>query len=242
MMGAQHNEGLAYPARHNDISSDELRRFQLNGDRFMRIRSTRNRTAVAVLCAAGFALVATGCNDNLAQDGGSTEAPSKAPKKPSASASKAVDSDAGKTLALGESTPITYKRSDKTGTLRIAAKSVVKGAQSDLDKVALNAEERKLQPYYVTMSFENIGKNSIHYPFLNTPTHLRDSRGEEAKSLITLGGDVTKCPGEDPDDFNANDTATLCKVFLLPSGETPSVVSYTGDFDKEPVFWRAKED
>ncbi|MDW6061418.1 hypothetical protein SAZ11_29610 [Streptomyces sp. FXJ1.4098] len=208
----------------------------------MRIRSTRNRTAVAALCAAGFALVATGCNDNLAQDGGSTETPSKAPAKPSASASKALDSDAGKTLALGESTPITYKRSDKTGTLRITAKSVVKGAQSDLDKVALKAEERELQPYYVTMSFKNIGKDSIHYPFLISPTNLRDSRGEDGKSLVTLDGDVTKCPGEDPDDFNANDTATLCKVFLLPSGETPSVVSYTGDFDKEPVFWRAKED
>ncbi|MDX3227094.1 hypothetical protein [Streptomyces sp. ME19-01-6] len=206
----------------------------------MRIRSTRNRTAVAVLCAAGFALVATGCNDNLAQDGGS-ETPSKAPKKPSASASKAVDSDAGKTLALGETTPITYKRSDKTGTLRIAAKSVVKGAQSDLDKVALKAEERKLQPYYVTMSFENIGKNSIKYPFLSSPTNLRDSRGEDGKSLITLDGDVAKCPGEDPDDFNKGNTATLCKVFLLPSGETPSVVSYTGDFDKEPVFWKVGE-
>ncbi|MDT0545651.1 MULTISPECIES: hypothetical protein [Streptomyces] len=206
----------------------------------MRIRSTRNRTAAAVLCAAGFALLATGCNDNLAQDGGD-DTPTKTPK-PSATASKALDSDAGKTLALGETTPITYKRSDKTGVLNIAAKSVVKGSQSDLDKVALNAEERKLQPYYVTVSFKNIGKDAIEYPFLNTPTHLRDSRGEEGKSLLTLGGDVAKCPGEDPDDFKAGDTATLCKVFLLPSGETPSVVSYTGDFDKEPVFWKAKED
>ncbi|MEU9794883.1 hypothetical protein AB0E27_30530 [Streptomyces sparsogenes] len=205
----------------------------------MRIRSTRRRTAVTVLCAAGFALLVTGCNDNLAQDGGE-KTPTKKPK-PSATPSKALDSDAGKTLALGESTPITYKRSDKTGTLRIAAKSVVKGAQADLDKVALNADERKLQPYYVTMSFQNIGKNSIHYPFLTTPVNLRDSRGEDAKALITLNGDVAKCPGEDPDDFGAGDNATLCKVFLLPAGETPSVTSYTGDFDKEPVFWKAEQ-
>ncbi|MEK8171624.1 hypothetical protein NKH77_25955 [Streptomyces sp. M19] len=57
----------------------------------MRSRTARHRTtttAVAFLAAAGLALLATGCQDDLAEDGGSGKNPSA---NPSASADKPSD-------------------------------------------------------------------------------------------------------------------------------------------------------
>lgn len=222
-----------------------------------RLTSRRRRTAAALLCAAGLALSATACNEDLAQDGGSSQSPAK-DQQPSASASKgtdqggkgeeggkdgdkAVDGDAGKTLPLGQPTALTYRRANKTATLEIAAKSVRKGTQADLANLTLDAKAKTLQPYYVTMTFKNIGDKSLHYPFLNTPTSVRDGQGNQGKVLITPDDAVASCPGKDPDDFAAGAKTTLCKIFLLPKSETPSVVLYTGDFDKDPVYWKATQ-
>ncbi|QKV93934.1 hypothetical protein HUT19_21030 [Streptomyces sp. NA02950] len=229
------------------------------------IRRTR-RTAAALLCAAGLALGATACNEDTAQDAGSSESPAK-DKKPTAPASKgsdtgnnggsgsdqdsggtggtddkAVDADANKTIPLGQKSALTYKRSKKVATLEVAAQSVAKGSQADLSGLRLESEAKSLQPYYVTMTFKNIGDNSLKYPFLNTPTSLRDGKGNGAKTLITSDDAVKSCPGKDPDDFGPGANATICKIFLLPKGETPSVVYYTGDFDKGPVYWKATKD
>lgn len=226
------------------------------------IRRTR-RTAAALLCAAGLALGATACNEDTAQDAGSSESPAK-DKKPTAPASKgsdtgnnggsgsdqgsggtddkAVDADANKTIPLGQKSALTYKRSKKVATLEVATQSVAKGSQADLSGLRLESEAKSLQPYYVTMTFKNIGDNSLKYPFLNTPTSLRDSKGNGAKTLITSDDAVKSCPGKDPDDFGPGANATICKIFLLPKGETPSVVYYTGDFDKGPVYWKATKD
>ncbi|RDG35103.1 hypothetical protein [Streptomyces corynorhini] len=200
------------------------------------LRTTR--TGAALLCATGLVLLATGCDDDDAAVGGdSTPPPSSA--RPSAGGDKAVDAEAGKTLPLGQTTRLTYVRSDKKLTLEATAKSVRKGSQDDLSEVRLDAKERALQPYYVTMSFKNIGDTTVAYPYLNTPTSLRDSRGESGKTLITIGGEVEGCPAKDPDDFPKGATATLCQVVLLPKDETPSVVVYQSDFDKDPFYWKA---
>ncbi|MFH8368070.1 hypothetical protein [Streptomyces sp. NPDC018031] len=197
-----------------------------------------HRSAAALACVTGFALLGTACNENNAQGGGS-ETPSK---KPAPTASKPADSDAGKTLDLGVATTLTYKRgSDRSATLQVTAESVKKGAQSDLDAVRLDAEERKLQPYYVTFAFENTGKSTLEYPFLSNAAALRDGRGEEGKSVTTVKDEVKNCPTGDPDSFAPGDSTTQCAVFLLPAGEKPSVIVYTGDYDKEPVFWRTEK-
>ncbi|MDX3227095.1 hypothetical protein [Streptomyces sp. ME19-01-6] len=196
-------------------------------------RSARTRTT-ALACAAGLALlVATGCEEDAASgkpgDG----------KGPAASAGGALDG--GRPLALGKAAAITYKggSDNARGTLKVAAQSVVKGSRADLPKSSLQAADRKLQPYYVTMTFKNIGDASIHYPFLNTPTSLEDSGGTPQEVLITADEGVKRCPGKDPDDFGTGDTATLCKVFLLPKGATPATVTYaTGDGTESPVSWK----
>ncbi|MEU8826229.1 hypothetical protein [Streptomyces sp. NPDC048636] len=222
------------------------------------IRRTR-RTAAALLCAAGLALGATACNEDAAQDAGSSESPAKDKSNGGSgsdqgsggsgesggsegSGGKGVDADANKTIPLGQKSALTYKRSKKVATLEVTARSVAKGSQSDLSGMGLKAEDKALQPYYVTMAFKNIGDNTVKYPFLNTPTNLRDGKGNGAKILITPSDAVKSCPGKDPDTFAPGANATICKVFLLPKDETPSVVLYTGDFDKGPVYWKATKD
>ncbi|MES4902440.1 MULTISPECIES: hypothetical protein [unclassified Streptomyces] len=197
-------------------------------------RSTPPRIA-ALACAAGLALLATGCED------GAASGKAGRGRGPAASADGAVNGDGGGALALGKATAITYKGgSDNVrGTLKVAAESVVKGSRADLPKASLQGADRKLQPYYVTMTFTNIGDASIHYPFLNTPTSLEDSAGASQEVLISEDDGVKRCPGEDPDDFGAGDTATLCKVFLLPKGATPATVTYaTGDGTERPATWK----
>ncbi|WKX71669.1 hypothetical protein [Streptomyces sp. XD-27] len=197
------------------------------------------RSAAALVFTTGFALLGTACNEDTATGGGGGETPSNKPKP---SASRKVDGDAGKTLALGETTALTYKRgSDRSITMEVTAKSVKKGSQSDLDAVKLDAAERSMQPYYVTFDFKNIGESHLEYPGLTVPARLRDSRGQEGKQAITLNDDVKPCPADDPEDFAPKATATQCAVFLLPKDEKPSVVIYAGDYDKEPVFWKAND-
>jgi hypothetical protein len=202
----------------------------------------RTRAGAALTCAVCVALLATGCDDDAAQDGGGADDGASAKAHPAVSASKAADSDGGKTLALGEATLITYKRgSDHVrGTLKVTAVSVRKGKRADLGTLKLDAGARALQPYYVTMSFKNVGDRSLHYPFLNTPTGLEDSSGVDDQTLITADDEVKPCPGKDPDDFAKGASTSLCKVFLLPKTEKPTVVTYsTGDNTKKPVHWKA---
>ncbi|MBH5335840.1 hypothetical protein IHE55_13990 [Streptomyces pactum] len=195
-----------------------------------------HRSAAVLACVTGFALLGTACNENNAQGGG-TETPTKGPAP---TASKPVDGDAGKTLALGERTTVSYQRGSGRGTvLSVTAKSVTKGTVSDLDAVRLDAEERGMQPYYVTFDFENTGKSTLEYPFLAGAAKLRDSRGEDGTSTVTVGDEVKECPAAPVDSFAPGAKVTQCAVFLLPEGEQPSVIVYTGDYDKEPVFWRA---
>ncbi|MEK8171625.1 hypothetical protein NKH77_25960 [Streptomyces sp. M19] len=110
-----------------------------------------------------------------------------------------MDGDLDKTLALGTSTKVSYQRgSDAATVLEVATTSVKKGSVSDLDQVPLDAEQRGLQPYYVTMSFKNAGKTNLGYPSLNSAANLRDSRGEEGKRVATLDDDVAACPNKTP--------------------------------------------
>ncbi|OEU95764.1 hypothetical protein [Streptomyces oceani] len=216
----------------------------------------RVRPATAV-CLAALAVSAVGCKDDGAApkdkgshkpSEGSTSSPDSSGKpegsgKPDSSAKPGgqdVDADLGRTLKLGESTTVDYKRAgNRTGTLRLTARSVQKGSQQDLGEAELETEQRSMQPYYVTVRYENVGDTTISA--YDTPTGLRDSRGEEADPVVTVAGEVSECPKVEEYELVAGATHTNCKVFLLPKGESPSVVKYTGDFDKEPVYWKARK-
>ncbi|MCF6524269.1 hypothetical protein [Streptomyces sp. JJ36] len=193
------------------------------------------RPAAAVLLAGAVVLFGTACEeDYVPEENPSTDASPSA----TADADKPVDADLGRTLDLGTPTTVSYKRAgDRTGTLQLTADSVEKGAMSDLDEVRLDAEQRAKVPYYVTMTFRNVGEKTVAHPF--TPTGLRDARGEEADELVTVDDEVTECVNEGEYELSAGTEQTRCLVFLVAKGQRPSVVTYTADFDKEPVFWKA---
>ncbi|MBD3004260.1 hypothetical protein [Streptomyces sp. 5-10] len=199
-------------------------------------RSGITRSGIALVCALGVTLLAlatAGCEDDTAASGR---------RQPATRADLAADRDGGKTLRLGEPTSVTYKRGSDhmRGALRVTAVSVRKGTHAELRTAGAEPSDvRTTQPYYVTMTFENIGENSLHYPFLNTPTGLEDTSGVDDQPLITGDTEVTACPGKDPDDFAVGAKVSLCKVFLVPNGIRPSVVTYsTGDDTKRPVSWK----
>ncbi|MCQ6245332.1 hypothetical protein [Streptomyces malaysiensis] len=201
-------------------------------------RSGTARSGTALLCALGVTLLGlttTGCEDDTAAASGR--------RQPATRADLAADSDGGKTLRLGEPTSITYKSGSDhlRGALRVTAVKVRKGTHAQLRTAGVDASDvRTTQPYYVTMTFENIGENSLHYPFLNTPTGLEDTGGVDEQPLITGDTEVAVCRGKDPDDFAVGAKVSLCKVFLVPNGIRPSVVTYsTGDDTKRPVSWKA---
>lgn len=199
-------------------------------------RSARARATALTCCAAGLALLALACEDDAASG-----RPGRGPGTAGSTDDRAPGGGGHRTLALGKATAVTYKRgSDNVrGTLRVTAESVAKGTPADLPQGSLQTSDHGLRPYYVTMTFRNIGEDSIHYPFLNTPTSLEDGGGASQEVLITADDGVKRCPGKDPDDFAAGDTATLCKVFLLPKGVTPATVTYaTGGDTEEPVSWK----
>ncbi|MFE2181162.1 hypothetical protein [Streptomyces sp. NPDC059455] len=198
--------------------------------------SAAARSGTALVCALGVTLLAlatAGCEDDTATSGR---------RQPATRADMAADSDGGKTIRLGEPTSVTYKRGSDhmRGALRVTAVSVRKGTPAELRTAGVKPSDvRTTQPYYVTMTFENIGENSLHYPFLNTPTGLEDTAGVDDQPLITGDTEVTACPGKDPDDFAVGAKVSLCKVFLVPNGIRPSMVTYsTGDDTKRPVSWK----
>ncbi|MGP3944346.1 MULTISPECIES: hypothetical protein [Streptomyces] len=201
-------------------------------------RTTRFRATL--VCALGVTLLGlatAGCEDD-------TAASDSVRRQSATRADLATDGDGGKTLRLGEPTSITYKRGSDhmRGALRVTAVSVRKGTHAELKKAGTEPSDiRTTQPYYVTMTFENVGENSLHYPFLNTPTGLEDTNGVDDQPLITGDTEVAACPGKDPDDFAVGAKVSLCKVFLVPNGSRPSVVTYsTGDDTERPVSWKVR--
>ncbi|MFE1932545.1 hypothetical protein ACFW95_19680 [Streptomyces sp. NPDC059474] len=203
-------------------------------------RTTTTRSRSALACALGIALLGlaiAGCEDDTAASGSGR-------RQSATRADLATDGDGGKTLRLGEPTSVTYKSGSDhlRGALRVTAMSVRKGTHAELKKAGAEPSDiRTTQPYYVTMTFENVGESSLHYPFLNTPTGLEDTGGVDDQPLITGDTEVAACPGKDPDDFAVGAKVSLCKVFLVPNGIRPSVVTYsTGDDTKRPVSWKVK--
>lgn len=212
----------------------------------MRIRPVA--TLVSVVALAAFA---TACEDPGTEDATSkpptTEQPDAdtPPQEPEQEedeavdegADKEVDSELGKTLTLGESTPVTHTSGSTKSTLEVAAKSVKQGKLSDLEKVRLDGAEREMQPYYVTVDFKNVDGDNPKPNTLMTSVELRDDRGEKAKTVFTMEDDVPDCVNERPDNLANGATLTTCRVFLVAEGETPKVVAYRSDFKREPVFW-----
>lgn len=134
---------------------------------------------------------------------------------------------------------------DRSVPLRITPKSVRAGSAADLSRYDLDADEKKLVPYYVTLAYRNTGAHDL-YPGMQDGVELRSASGRGAKkmTLIDIGGDgVGQCPDAVPNEMvRPGGTVTQCSIHLLPKTDHPVAVAFTGKGSgARTVTWLATE-
>ncbi|MFI9051663.1 hypothetical protein [Streptomyces sp. NPDC053427] len=131
--------------------------------------------------------------------------------------------------------------SSRPVTLRITPKSVRTGSSADLSRFDLNADQKKLVPYYVTMQYRNTGKYDL-LPSLNDKVLLRSAGGQEAKKLLLIdigGPGVPQCPDAVPDKMvKPGATVTVCSIHMMAKGDPPVALVFQGE-GHPSVTWRA---
>jgi hypothetical protein len=115
---------------------------------------------------------------------------------------------------------------------------VRKGRISDFKDFRLDAAQKKTIPYYVDVTYENLGKLKLQR-FLMDPS-IEDTDGQEYKplNLIILSGTFKKCPEPSKARLRPGQRFTLCAPILLPRGKTYERVVFQGDATKDPYFWK----
>ncbi|MGY5124066.1 hypothetical protein [Streptomyces nigrescens] len=130
--------------------------------------------------------------------------------------------------------------------LLITPKGVRAGSLADLSRFDLDADEKKLIPYYVTMQYRNRGKYDL-LPSMSDGVALRTTGGRTVQklTLIDIGGPgVGRCPDAVPHKMvKPGGTVTECSIHLLPKGDPPAAVVFSGEgAGSERVTWRASAD
>lgn len=198
------------------------------------------RPVAAVACLAAVTALATGCRDDQqsgasggsGKSGGSGGGAHQSPHK-------GVDADSGKTLALGTTTRVHYKRPGKSAVLDVTVKKVTKGSRAEMKEANLSPAELAKQPYYITVTYHNPGKKKVTFP--DTPVGLQAPGGGADKRVITASDEVKKCPRTvESNEVKPGEKRTNCNVHLLPAGKSAKTASYRMNMDKHPVFWKAK--
>ncbi|MGW7485728.1 hypothetical protein [Streptomyces sp. NPDC054786] len=138
---------------------------------------------------------------------------------------------------------ITTDSRSRPVSLRITPKGVRTGSLADLSRFDLDADEKKLVPFYVTMEYRNSGKYDL-LPSMSDGVALRTVGGRTVKklTLIDIGGPgVSQCPEAVPHKMvKPNGTVTECSIHLLPKGDAPAAVLFDGEGEgSEPVTWQA---
>ncbi|UZJ30287.1 hypothetical protein [Streptomyces endophytica] len=128
-------------------------------------------------------------------------------------------------------------------SLRITPKSVRAGSIADLGRFDLDADQKKMVPYYVTMQYRNSGKYDL-LPSMNDGVTLQTAAGQTVRKmvLIDIGGPgVSQCPEAVPDKMlKPNGVVTECSIHLLPKGDAPTAVIFNGEGEgSHQVTWRA---
>ncbi|MFG2397566.1 hypothetical protein [Streptomyces lydicus] len=141
---------------------------------------------------------------------------------------------------------ITTDSRDRPVSLRITPKGVRTGSLADLSRFDLDADQKKMIPFYVTMQYRNSGKYDV-VPGMSDGVTLRTAGGRTVRkmTLLDIGGPgVAKCPEAVPYKMvKPNGVVTECSVHLLPKGDAPAAVVFTGAGAGSPsVTWRAQVD
>lgn len=208
-----------------------------------------HRKTVIAACAAVLAL--GGCA--TATEG--TAAPSTSlPDSPATTSSSASEAapppgDGGLTptgtkLAVGQTATVMYetKSLSKDGTkLEVTTVSVKAGSIDDLAGFDLDAQSKVSDPFYVTVTFKNVGPLPMEPGGIFGVISAHNTSGDELNRL-SLIGEFEPCQGDVPDNLAVGASYTDCGVYLAPTGQNISDVTlafYFGDADRTEITWTA---
>lgn len=204
-----------------------------------------HRKIVIAACAAVLALA--GCASETAGTAAPGTSVPDSPVAASSSTSSAAPpagdlTPTGTTLAVGETATVMYetKSLSKDGTkLAVTTVSVKAGSIDDLAGFDLDAQSKVSDPFYVTVTFQNVGPLPMEPGGIFGVINAHNTAGDELNRL-SLIGEFEPCQGDVPDNLAVGASYTDCGVYLAPSGQDISKVTlayYFGDADRTEITW-----
>jgi len=212
-----------------------------------------NRKIVLAACAAA-ALALAGCSNSVQGEPADVAVKEK-PAEPAAESSPAptaatpeAKGGAGKltptgtTLNVGQTATVEYEvksLAKETTKLAITAKAVRKGAIADLKNFNLDAQTKVSEPFYVTMTFKNVGSRPMEPGGIFGLINAHNTDGDELNRLSLLG-EFTKCEGTPPKTLKVGASFTECDVYVAPAGQDIGKVVF-GHFvgtEETEITWK----
>lgn len=195
----------------------------------MAARTTRWATA-AVLGV----LVLSGCSGS--------DSPDKPPKPTPTTAATTLDDGTtapGAVLKIGDVAKLRFAADAKKNSL-IALKvtSIRKGKISALDDFDLDAQNKKSNIFYVTVTVKNIGDGDLS----GRPITLY---GKVSADLVVppveFGSTFKPCDYQPlPKGFKKSKRATVCIVMFAPKKGTITTVEFRAADNADPISWRRR--
>lgn len=207
--------------------------------------------AVSAVCAA---LALAGCGSSVSGEpagagqekpaepvAASTPAPTSAGKDAGGGGGKLTPT--GTTLKVGQTATVEYETKSlakDTTRLAITAKSVRKGAIADLKDFNLDAQTKVSEPFYVTMTFRNVGKRPMEPGGIFGLVNANNTDGDELNRL-SLIGEFKPCEGTPPKILKVGASYTECDVYVAPAGQDVGKVVF-GHFvgtEETEITWKS---
>ncbi|HEV7651722.1 MAG TPA: hypothetical protein VGP26_26510 [Actinophytocola sp.] len=213
-----------------------------------------HRKIVLVACAAALALA--GCGNSV-QGSPADVAAQEKPAEPAAASTPAPTSatpgggsrggggkltPTGTTLKVGQTATVEYETKNlakATTRLAITAKSVRKGAIADLKGFNLDAQTKVSEPFYVTMTFKNVGPRPMEPGGIFGLVNAHNTDGDELNRLSLLG-EFTPCEGTPPKTLKVGAAYTECDVYVAPAGQDVGKVVFGHFIDttETEITWK----
>lgn len=176
-------------------------------------RPTPLKRLLALAAAGVCAIALAGCG-------------SAAPKKPVAEVVDGATITApGTALTFGQgATVVSTPQAGLSSPLSITVKSVKVAPAADLARFGVAAMQPPVTPYYVTVDVKNVGTQNLGGTAI--PLYLQDAKNVLV-NYSPLNGSFAACPSQTlPKPFASGATVSACLVYLLPQGDSATLVSF----------------
>ncbi|MGW7147126.1 hypothetical protein ACWGII_08835 [Streptomyces sp. NPDC054855] len=156
-------------------------------------------------------------------------------------------SDRKTTYSLGQESPPQKNTMQKykDSTFTVTPKKVRTGTKADLEASGLQVDEsdRSKVPVYVSVTLAHKSGKGMAVGDLDDDLMVRTDKGDRARSLIVLMGQVKwpNCPTANPEkELRTGQSASICNVFLIPRDQNPVAVELAQGFNAMPLEWPVK--